>query len=60
MTLIPAVLSAAWLGIVTAVMPCPLATNIAAVSFLARRAWIRVSSNLSKKDFRFGRLVRLS
>lgn len=29
--------SAAWLGILTAISPCPLATNIAAVSFIARR-----------------------
>ena len=30
-------LAAAWLGLMTSVSPCPLATNIAAVSFLARR-----------------------
>lgn len=29
--------TAAWLGILTAISPCPLATNIAAVSFIARR-----------------------
>jgi cytochrome c biogenesis protein CcdA len=29
--------SALWLGILTSVSPCPLATNIAAVSFLGRR-----------------------
>lgn len=29
--------SAAWLGILTSISPCPLATNIAAVSFIARR-----------------------
>ncbi len=29
--------SAIWLGILTAISPCPLATNIAAVSFIARR-----------------------
>ena len=29
--------SAAWLGILTAISPCPLATNVAAVSFIARR-----------------------
>ncbi len=28
---------AAWLGVLTSISPCPLATNIAAVSFLARR-----------------------
>ena len=30
--------SALWLGILTAVSPCPLATNIAAISFLGRHA----------------------
>ncbi len=29
--------SAAWFGFLTAISPCPLATNIAAVSFIARR-----------------------
>jgi cytochrome c-type biogenesis protein len=29
--------SAIWLGILTSVSPCPLATNIAAVSFISRR-----------------------
>jgi cytochrome c-type biogenesis protein len=29
---------ALWLGILTAVSPCPLATNVAALSFLARQA----------------------
>lgn len=37
MTLISAGLAAAWLGILTSISPCPLATNVAAVSFLARR-----------------------
>jgi len=36
-TLISASLAAAWLGLLTSVSPCPLATNVAAVSFLARR-----------------------
>jgi threonine/homoserine/homoserine lactone efflux protein len=29
--------SAVWLGILTSVSPCPLATNIAAISFIAKR-----------------------
>lgn len=33
-----AVITALWLGILTAVSPCPLATNIAALSFIVRRA----------------------
>lgn len=32
-----AVGSAVWFGLLTAISPCPLATNIAAVSFIARR-----------------------
>ena len=32
-----AFLSALWLGILTSISPCPLATNIAAVSFLSRK-----------------------
>ncbi len=36
--LAPAVVTALWLGILTSISPCPLATNIAAVSYLARRA----------------------
>ena len=32
-----AVASALWLGILTSISPCPLATNIAAVSFIGRR-----------------------
>jgi len=32
------ILSALWLGILTAVSPCPLATNIAAISFIGRKA----------------------
>ena len=29
--------SAFWLGILTSISPCPLATNIAAISFIGRR-----------------------
>jgi sulfite exporter TauE/SafE len=32
-----ALLSALWFGILTSISPCPLATNIAAVSFLSKR-----------------------
>lgn len=31
-------LSALWLGVITAISPCPLATNIAAISFIGRKA----------------------
>ncbi|GJM25797.1 MAG: cytochrome c biogenesis protein [Phycisphaerae bacterium] len=32
-----AIVAAAWTGILTAISPCPLATNIAAISFISRR-----------------------
>ncbi len=32
-----AVVSAFWLGILTSISPCPLATNVAAISFVSRR-----------------------
>ena len=35
--LLVAILSALWLGILTSINPCPLATNIAAISFLSKR-----------------------
>ncbi|MBN1669896.1 MAG: sulfite exporter TauE/SafE family protein [Kiritimatiellae bacterium] len=35
--LITALVSALWLGILTSISPCPLATNVAAISFVARR-----------------------
>jgi cytochrome c biogenesis protein CcdA len=34
--LLPTALSALWLGILTSISPCPLATNVAAVSYLGR------------------------
>lgn len=36
-SLLVGLLSALWLGILTSISPCPLATNIAAISFLGRR-----------------------
>ncbi len=33
-----AIFTAFWLGILTAISPCPLATNIAAISFIGRKA----------------------
>ncbi len=35
---LPAALAALWLGVLTSVSPCPLATNIAAVGFIGRHA----------------------
>lgn len=36
-TLLAAVASALWLGVLTSISPCPLATNIAAISFVGKR-----------------------
>lgn len=35
---IAVVISSLWLGILTSISPCPLATNIAAISFVSRKA----------------------
>ena len=37
MELLPALATALWLGILTSISPCPMATNIAAISFISRR-----------------------
>ncbi len=37
MPILVAIASALWLGILTSISPCPLATNIAAVSFLSKK-----------------------
>jgi cytochrome c biogenesis protein CcdA len=38
MSPVPLGVSAVWLGVLTALSPCPLATNVAAICFLGRRA----------------------
>ena len=47
--------SAVWLGILTSVSPCPLATNIAAVSFISRRITQRNTVFLSGILYTLGR-----
>ena len=37
MQLVLAVSGALWLGLLTAISPCPLATNIAAISYVGKR-----------------------
>ncbi|MBD3169467.1 MAG: sulfite exporter TauE/SafE family protein [candidate division Zixibacteria bacterium] len=34
---LPSLLSALWLGILTSISPCPLATNVAAISFIGKQ-----------------------
>jgi len=47
--------TAIWLGILTSVSPCPLATNIAAVSFISRRITQRNAVFLSGILYTLGR-----
>ncbi len=49
--------SALWLGILTSISPCPLATNIAAVSFLSKRIAHPALVFLSGLAYTFGRMV---
>ena len=49
--------SALWLGILTSISPCPLATNIAAVSFLSKRIAHPVMVFISGLAYTFGRMV---
>ncbi len=49
--------SALWLGILTSISPCPLATNIAAVSFLSKRIAHPVMVFISGLAYTIGRMV---
>lgn len=51
------ILSAAWLGILTSISPCPLASNIAAVSFLSKRITHPVLVFISGLAYTLGRMV---
>lgn len=52
-----AVGSALWLGILTSISPCPLATNIAAVSYIGKRVDNPVKVLLSGQLYMLGRTV---
>jgi len=49
--------SALWLGILTSISPCPLATNIAAVSFLSKKITHPVRVFISGLAYTLGRMV---
>jgi cytochrome c biogenesis protein CcdA len=49
--------SALWLGIMTSISPCPLATNIAAISFLSKKATHPLLVLLSGVAYTAGRMV---
>lgn len=55
--MLAAAAAGAWLGIITSISPCPLATNIAAVSFLARRLDSRRRALLGVVAYAAGRAV---
>ncbi len=55
MNVLAAAGAAAWLGLMTSISPCPLATNIAAVSFLARRLDSQRRAVLSVIAYALGR-----
>jgi cytochrome c biogenesis protein CcdA len=57
MTFFSALLAALWLGLLTSVSPCPLATNIAAVSFLSRRMHSRRMAVAGAIAYAVGRAV---
>lgn len=50
-------ISAFWLGILTAISPCPLATNIAAVSFLSKKITHPKTVFLSGLFYVIGRMI---
>jgi cytochrome c-type biogenesis protein len=52
-----AVLTALWLGILTSISPCPMATNIAAVSFVARQVARPRTVLLAGVLYTFGRML---
>lgn len=52
-----AFLSAFWLGILTSISPCPLATNIAAVSFIAKKIAHPKAVLLSGIFYSLGRMI---
>jgi cytochrome c-type biogenesis protein len=49
--------AAFWLGILTSISPCPLATNIAAISFIGRRADGVTKALLSGLTYSLGRAL---
>jgi len=49
--------SALWLGILTSISPCPLASNVAAISFLSKKITHPVLVLISGLAYTFGRMV---
>ncbi|MBN1756125.1 sulfite exporter TauE/SafE family protein [bacterium] len=51
------IVSALWLGILTSISPCPLATNIAAISFISKRTGKVTHTLLSGILYTLGRVL---
>ncbi|MDD5137093.1 MAG: sulfite exporter TauE/SafE family protein, partial [Candidatus Omnitrophica bacterium] len=51
------ILTALWLGVLTSISPCPLATNIAAISFLSRKITHPKTVFLSGISYTIGRML---
>jgi len=51
------IFSVFWLGILTAISPCPLATNIAAISFIGRKSNHKIYVVISGLFYSLGRIV---
>jgi len=56
-TVVPGAVSALWLGVLTSISPCPLATNIAAVSFIGKQFMSVPRVALSGLFYVFGRML---
>ncbi len=50
-------MSALWLGILTSISPCPLATNIAAISYIGNRVNDTIRTILLGLLYSFGRMI---
>ncbi|MFA5362157.1 MAG: aromatic aminobenezylarsenical efflux permease ArsG family transporter [Candidatus Omnitrophota bacterium] len=55
--LFPALASALWFGILTSISPCPLATNVAAISFLSKKIMHPAFVFISGFAYTLGRMV---
>lgn len=55
--MIAAMISAIWLGILTSISPCPLATNIAAVSYISKNLSNKKSVAVSSVLYTLGRMT---
>lgn len=56
----PAIITAAWLGFLCSISPCPLATNIAAISFVGRKVGKMSTVLTAGILYTFGRMMAYS